>query len=173
VSTPAAALRFQVALALAGGLAACVAGQQRPNPSGYEEKATKFETVERLSDVPGLAPVRYSHAAWSPGELVFFAGQIPLDERGNLVGRGDFAAQAKQVFSNLRRVLEATGCSPADVLKIKYFLVGVDLERLHTLRTLVDSMFPGPKPASTLLGVASLANPEILIEVEMIAARRR
>jgi enamine deaminase RidA (YjgF/YER057c/UK114 family) len=130
--------------------------------------------VHFMVDVPGLAPAPgagYSYAAWSGRELVFFSGQVARDEHGALVGRGDFAAQAAQVFKNLRLALAAAGCSPSDVIKINYFIVGLTNDRLVAVRGLRDGLFPGDKPASTLVGVAALFDPDALLEIEVVAAR--
>ncbi len=128
-----------------------------------------------VPSVPGLhTPPGYSYAASAPGELVFFAGQVALDAEGKVVGPGDFEAQARRTFANLRLALEAAGCSPASVLKITYFVVGLTGERLKAIRAARDGLFPGAaKPAPTLIGVAALVDPEVLIEVEVVAARAR
>jgi enamine deaminase RidA (YjgF/YER057c/UK114 family) len=128
--------------------------------------------VQVIASVPGLAtPPGYSYAASAPGELVFFAGQVALDAQGNLVGRGDFAAQVRQAFANLGLALSAAGCSPAGVLRVSYYVVGLTRERLLAVRAARDEFFRGPKPAATLLGVAALFDPDALIEIEVIAVR--
>jgi enamine deaminase RidA (YjgF/YER057c/UK114 family) len=68
-------------------------------------------------------------------------------------------------------VLDAAGCSPAGVLKVTYFVVGLDRERLLAVRAARDAFFTGPKPAATLLGIAALFDPDALIEIEVIAVR--
>ena len=131
--------------------------------------------VRFVPSVPGLStPPGYSYAASESGELVFFAGQVPLDADGKVVGRGDFDAQVRKTFANLRLVLESAGCTPAGVLKITYFVVGLTPERRGAIRAARDELFPAAaKPASTLIGVAALFDPEVLIEVEVVAARAR
>jgi 2-iminobutanoate/2-iminopropanoate deaminase len=130
--------------------------------------------VRFIADVPGLAPApRYSYAASSSGELVFFAGQVAQDAQGALVGRGDFEAQTRQVFANLTLALKAAGCTFAEVLKVNYYIVGLNHERLLAVRSVRDGFFPGAKPASTLVGVAALFDPDALIEIEVVAARPR
>lgn len=125
-----------------------------------------------IPSVPGLAtPPGYSYAASSPGELVFFAGQVALDADGKVVGPGDFGAQVEKAFANLRLALEAAGCTPASVLKITYFVVGLTRDRLLAIRAARDQMFPAAKPASTLIGVAALFHPDVLVEIEVVAVR--
>lgn len=125
-----------------------------------------------LGSVPGLAtPPGYSYAASAPGELVFFAGQVALDPGGQMVGVNDFAAQARQAFANLGLALAAAGCSPATILRINYYVVGLDHARVLELRQARGEFLAGAKPASTLIGVAALFLPEALIEIEVVAAR--
>jgi len=131
--------------------------------------------VRLMKSVPGLAATPgYSYAASSPDELVFFSGQVPIDADGKIVGAGDFDAQMQKAFANLRLALAEAGCSPETVLRTSYFIVGLDAERLATFRRHRDAFFaPSARPASTLLGVAALFHPDCLIEVEVVAARRR
>jgi enamine deaminase RidA (YjgF/YER057c/UK114 family) len=129
-------------------------------------------SVHFLASVPGLStPPGYSYAASAPGELVLFAGQVALDAHGNMVGRGDFPAQVRQAFANLGLALTAAGCTPAGVLRVSYYVVGLTRERLLAIRSARDEFFPGAKPAATLLGVAALFDPDALIEIEVIAVR--
>lgn len=109
----------------------------------------------------------------APGELVFFAGYVALDPDGKMVGGGDFAAQLRQAFANLGLLLAAAGCSPASVLKVTCFVVGVTRERPLAIRTERDAFFTGPRPTATLHGVAALFDPDALIEIEVIAACAR
>jgi len=93
-----------------------------------------------------------------------------MDPRGALVGNGDFKAQARQVFANLGAVLAAAGLSYADVVKLTFFVVGLDHDRLVALREARDEVWPaGDRPASSLLGVAALFHPDVMIEIEALA----
>ena len=75
------------------------------------------------SDLP--TPPTYSHVVVATGSrLVFVAGQEPEDQQGNLVGSGDLAAQARQVFDNLGRALAAAAARPEQVTKITIYVVG-------------------------------------------------
>ena len=111
-------------------------------------------------------PQGYNHA-WKAGNTVFTAGQIALDKDGNLVGKGDFVAQAEQVFKNLKAVLSASGASLDDVVKLTTYLTR--MEDLAGLRDVRPRFFTGEPAASTLLFISALANPDLLIEVEAIA----
>src|SRR5215471_1730788 len=121
----------------------------------------------------GIAPgTGYSHVVvTSPGKLVFIAGQIARDKQGNLVGKGDLRAQAVQVFENLKAALAAAGATFNDVVKINWYVRDYKPESLAALRE-VRSMYVNKdnSPASTLIGVAALAQEDYLIEVEAVAA---
>ncbi len=100
---------------------------------------------------------------------MFVAGQEPEDERGNLVGAGDLAAQGQQVFANVGRALAAGGARPDQVTKITIFVVGYRREQLPVIDEARAALFGDHKPADTLVGVQALSRPEFLIEVEAVA----
>ena len=116
-----------------------------------------------------VKPTGYTHLVIAPdGRTVYIAGQVAFDSTGKVVGEGDFAAQAEQVFRNLKRALESVGGSMADLVKTTTFIT--DSERVPALRDIrarhLDKTQP---PANTLVVVSSLARPELLIEIEGVA----
>jgi enamine deaminase RidA (YjgF/YER057c/UK114 family) len=100
--------------------------------------------------------------------VVFLAGQAPLSADGELVAPGDFAGQARKTFENLATVLEQAGASFEAVVKMTAYLT--DTTRLpdyaRVRNEFVDASQP---PASTVVGVSSLAFPGMMIEVDAIA----
>jgi enamine deaminase RidA (YjgF/YER057c/UK114 family) len=115
-------------------------------------------------------PPTYSHVVVASGSnLVFVAGQEPEDEHGNVVGLGDLAVQAHQVFVNLGRALAAAGARPDQVARITIFVVRHRPEYLQVIEEARVALFGDHKPADTLVGVEALARPEYLIEVDAIA----
>jgi len=101
---------------------------------------------------------------------VYISGQVALDERGELVGKGDLATQARQAFENLARALAAAGAAPDDVVRLGVFIKGYDRTQAPVIRGAMREVFPGPGlPTSTWLGVQTLAMDELLIEVEATA----
>ena len=119
-------------------------------------------------DLP--APTTYTHVVIATGSrLVFVAGQEPEDEYGNLIGAGDLAVQARQVFSNVGRALAAAGARPEQVTKITIFVVDYRREHLPAIEAGRLALFGDHKPADTLVGVETLSRPDYLIEVEAIA----
>ncbi len=108
----------------------------------------------------------YSHA-WKVGDTIYVSGQVALDRDGKLVGPGDFEAQAVQAFENLKAVLEAAGAGLGDVVKTTVFLTHFAYR--DKFREVRARYFKEPFPASTLVSVESLAQPEWLIEIEAVA----
>jgi enamine deaminase RidA (YjgF/YER057c/UK114 family) len=101
--------------------------------------------------------------------MVMVSGQVPLDEAGRLVGAGDALAQARQVFRNIGAALVAAGASFADVVKLTVFLT--DIADLAAFREARDEVFDAAAPpASSLVQVVALVNPEFRIEIEAVAA---
>jgi len=115
-------------------------------------------------------PATYTQVIAATGSrLVFVAGQEPEDEQGNLVGSGDLAAQARQVFANVGRALAAGGARPEQVTKITIFVIHYRPEYLAAIEAGRVALFRDHKPADTLVGVEALSRPDYLIEVEAIA----
>ena len=102
------------------------------------------------------------------GRLLYIAGQVARDAAGEVLGKGDIRAQARQVFQNVRDVLQAAGGDLGDLLKITTYITNI--EDFPAVAEIRSSFFPGTLPASTLIVVTRLAQPELLIEVEGMAA---
>lgn len=112
----------------------------------------------------------YSQVVIARGtKLIFVAGQEPEDVNGKLVGKGDLAAQANQVFANLGRALAAAGAQPNQVAKITIYVVNHRRDYLPIIEEARVSLFGGHKPADVLVGIATLSNPDYLIEVDAVA----
>jgi enamine deaminase RidA (YjgF/YER057c/UK114 family) len=128
------------------------------------------QTPRQAVDVTGVAAPagHYSHGIVTSGRLLFVAGQVAHDEAGNLVGGDDAAAQARQVLTNLKRVVEAAGGRMEDVARSTLYLTR--LEDRGPVAEVRKEFFPSPPPANTLLVVASLAAPEYLVEIDAIVA---
>lgn len=119
-------------------------------------------------DLP--VPGTYSQVVVATGtRLVFVSGQEPEDVHGNLVGRGNLAIQSRQVFTNLGRALAAAGARPGQVAKITIYVVNHKREYLPVIEEARVRLFGDHKPADVLVGIATLSNPDYLIEVDAIA----
>ena len=119
----------------------------------------------RLDPDP-LEPYAFSQG-FRVGELVIVSGQAAIDQQGQIVGAGDFDAQAEQTFRNLARVLEAGGSSLDRIVKVTIFLT--DMSNFPKIVELRKRWFTPPYPADTIVEVSSLALPELEIEIEAIA----
>ena len=128
---------------------------ERLNPKGLFESPYFTHTVA----VNGAA------------KLVYVSGQVSYDPAGAVVGRGDMRAQTEQVFRSLTRNLKAAGATWGDVVKINGYMVGMTPDAITAYRE-GRTRFLDPKrlPASTLVGVDRLVHPDLLLEVEVIAA---
>jgi enamine deaminase RidA (YjgF/YER057c/UK114 family) len=117
-------------------------------------------------------PRFYSHAvtAEGTGKLVYVSGQVSWDAAGNVVGKGDMRAQAEQVFKNVEAALKVAGAGWGDVIKMNGYMVGMHGERVAAYREVRQRFLKeGALPASTLVGVERLVDPELLLEVEVVA----
>ncbi|MEU7426949.1 RidA family protein [Streptomyces sp. NPDC040750] len=123
----------------------------------------------RIPAPDGVAPAaQYSHVVSATGRLVAVSGQLALDEDGALVGPDDPAAQARQVFENLRRCLAAAGAGFEHVVKLTYFVT--DMAHMPAIRAARAAHIPDDRlPASSAVRVAGLVAPEFLLEVEATA----
>ncbi|MFI2631002.1 RidA family protein [Streptomyces collinus] len=128
-----------------------------------------MSVLTRIPAPDGVAAAaQYSHVVLGTGRFVAIAGQLALDEQGRLVGEGDPAAQARQVFENLRRCLASAGATFGDVVKLTYFVT--DMAHMPALRAARAGHIPDDRlPAASAVQVAALVRPEFLMEVEAFA----
>jgi 2-iminobutanoate/2-iminopropanoate deaminase len=111
----------------------------------------------------------YAHGVETPenAKLTFVAGQIGIDMDGNIPD--DFAGQADLAWQNCMTVLEHNRLRISDVVKITHFIT--DPANVAAYGAIREKYLGKIRPASTLLIVAGLAQPNLLVEVEMIAAK--
>lgn len=102
------------------------------------------------------------------GRMIFISGQVALDTAGNMVGAGDFRAQAQQVFENIKAALEAVGANFSHVVKFTIYVL--DVTHLPILREVRDQYVnTAQPPASTAMQVGALFQPGYLVEIEAVA----
>jgi enamine deaminase RidA (YjgF/YER057c/UK114 family) len=151
-------------LGLAAGWARTQIIKEKENQErkSMDQEQTNVRFINRAS-------AGYSHVVEvRGGRTLYIAGQIAVDKEGNLVGRGDFRAQVKQVFENLKARLEEGGATFKDVVKLNYYLTDASgVQALREMRN--DYINTENPPASTLVVVKQLVREEYLIEVEAIA----
>jgi 2-iminobutanoate/2-iminopropanoate deaminase len=128
-----------------------------------------FAQVKRTNPAPLSKPTGYTHVVevTGPAKTVYIAGQIAFDKDGAIVGAGDMKAQAEQVFKNLQAALDAAGAKFSDVVKMNTFIT--DMSKAPAVREVRARYFGETTPASTLVQVAALARPELMLEIEVIA----
>jgi enamine deaminase RidA (YjgF/YER057c/UK114 family) len=127
---------------------------------------------------PDVAPPRatYSHSVRSSGDVLWLAGQVPIDEQGDTVGLGDVARQLERVMHNIERILAAAGAGWDDVVRLTMYVVGAaNVGGARAARAkLWPELYPdGNYPTSTFLVVDRLASEEFLVEVETTAVLPR
>ena len=116
--------------------------------------------------------VGYSHIAKiTGGTLVHVAGQAPFDEKGQVVGKGDFVAQFAQVMRNLKTAIEAVGGQPTQYTVLTIYITDLAAywDNKKPLGAVYQQVFGKYFPAITLVEVSRLYNPECMIEISAIA----
>jgi enamine deaminase RidA (YjgF/YER057c/UK114 family) len=112
----------------------------------------------------------YSDAVMvSGGTAIYVSGQVPTNDKGELIGKGDLRAQTIQVFENLKKVLAQAGADLENVVKVNTYIVNCKPDDVAVFRAVRKTYFLKDPPASTLVGVTSLVDPGFLIEIEVVA----
>ena len=101
------------------------------------------------------------------GDTVYVSGTVAWGEDGRLVGEGDVYAQAKQAIANIEKALIEAGASLNDVVRTRIYLI--DISRLEEAARAHGEAFGEIRPASSMVEVSALAEPQMLVEVEAIA----
>ena len=122
--------------------------------------------IQIKTDPDFYAPYKVAQA-YRAGDLIFVSGQASIDDSGNIVGVGDFDAQARQTYGNLQRVLEAGGSSLSKIIKMNVYIK--DMANFPKILALRERYLTPPYPAETLVEISSLALPELEIEIEAVA----
>lgn len=127
--------------------------------------------IQRLNPPTLSKPTGYSHATLvTAGRQLHISGQVALNAAGEIVGKGDLAAQADQVYQNLAAALAAAGADMRHVFKIVTYVVDLDPARAADIRKVrLRYLAEGEYPASTMVGTTALVHPDFLIEIEAIA----
>ena len=113
-------------------------------------------------------PANYSPGVLvKSGQLLFIAGQTALDSNGNVVGIGDPAAQTRQIYENIGRILGAAGGTFADLVKITRYMTDVAFK--EQINRVQREYLTEDPPASTGIVVKGLAREEFLVEIEAVA----
>ena len=148
------------------GLTAQFAAAQAERAS-KETAKVQFLNPEGLSKPNGYTQVVVAQ----PRKMVYVSGQVPLNAKGEVVGKGDLRAQVTQVMDNLKTALTAAGATMNDVVKVNYYVVNLKPENVSVIREVRSKYFSAEHPpAGTLVGVTSLVQEGYMIEIEAEAA---
>jgi len=111
----------------------------------------------------------YSHVvSVEPRQLIFVSGQLARDREGRIVGAGDMRAQLRQTLENLKSALEAAGASLSDLVRTNTYVTDIDAYFKHT--DIRMEYYSHAMPTSTTVEVRRLAQPELMVEIDAIAA---
>jgi len=111
-------------------------------------------------------PLGYSHIV-KVGDTVHVSGQLPLDQEGNIVGKGDMAAQTEKTYENLKRCLKTVGATMYDIVMLRIFVTNLD--EFDKTRDIRKKYFGKYRPATTGLEISRLYFPDAMIEVDAMA----
>jgi enamine deaminase RidA (YjgF/YER057c/UK114 family) len=130
-------------------------------PKDYINPSSLFRSVDN----------GFSQAVAASGtRTLYVSGQTAWDANRQLVGGTDLAEQARQAFRNVQTVVEASGGTLGDVVSLRIYVVAYGPEKAKAVGNALRESFSGPaKPATTWIGVVSLADPGFLIEIEATA----
>jgi 2-iminobutanoate/2-iminopropanoate deaminase len=127
---------------------------------------TKFKNPSSIA-----TPKGYSHAAivdLGNCEMIILSGQVPFDQKGDLVGAGDVSKQTEQVFLNIKNIMSEVGGAMENVIKIGVFMR--DVSHIQNFRDVRDKFIDSKNPpTSTLIEVNKLFREDVLIEIEATA----
>lgn len=118
-----------------------------------------------------MSAIGYTHVVTTgPGKTIYISGQVPVNQKAEIQGVGDFKTQVEQTFKNLETALKGAGVTFNDVVKLNIFVVDYTPEYLPILREVRSKYLnQANPPAITLAGAAALYHPDVKIEVEVVA----
>lgn len=106
-------------------------------------------------------------------KTIYVSGQVSYDNDGNIVGENDLEAQTAQVYRNISTALACVGATMDDIVKTTLYVKALDPEKAKIIRKArTPFLSERSLPTSTMVGVASLAKPALLLEVEAIAIKQ-
>lgn len=122
----------------------------------------------RTLRVKGLMePISHFSDAVIAGHTLYVSGLVATNEAGEVIGAGDVVEQTRQIFRNLKSILDAAGATPADVAKVTIFMR--DVAQRPLINPIRQEFFGPHRPASTLVEINRLVRDELLLEIEAVA----
>ncbi len=126
------------------------------------------KSILQSGEVASPAGIMSQGVAVPAGRMVFVSGQVARGVDGQLVGRGDIRAQTRKVLENVRSVLAEGGATMDDVVKVTVFVTNLT-EHFSAIHEVRSEFFTSDYPASTLVEISRLVDPDMLIEIEAVA----
>ncbi len=135
---------------------------------------TTLHAQNKFINPDGLSkPTSYTHVVVSGG-TIYISGQVANNEKGEVVGKGDLRAQVTRVFENLATCLKSVDAKFSDIVKMNTYVVNMKPEDMAVIREVRKNYLTTENPpASTLVGVQALANPDYLIEIEVVVTKKQ
>ena len=130
------------------------------------------DTVTKINPdtLPDAGALGYSQVTTcEPGKLVFLSGQVAWTRDGGEVP-SDMAGQAAIAFDNVKKALASVDATPDNVTSMRLYVVNLSPDNMAAAGGPLGAFFGGQAPCVTAIGVTSLAAPELLIEIEVVAA---
>ncbi len=122
----------------------------------------------RTLRAPGLMePISHFSDAVIAGRTLYVSGLVATNEAGEVIGAGDVVEQTRQIFRNLKSILDAAGAKPADVAKVTIFMR--DVAQRPLINPIRQEFFGPHRPASTLVEISRLVRDDLLLEIEAVA----
>lgn len=105
------------------------------------------------------------------GGRLMFANAVAFDQQYEVVGAGDFGVQMRQALANIRAMLDDVAAAPADICQMRINVVGMNDETRFQVRDALEEFYgPQERASNALIGIDRLARPDLLVEIEVIAA---
>jgi enamine deaminase RidA (YjgF/YER057c/UK114 family) len=123
---------------------------------------------DTLPDAAGMGYTQVTTA--QAGEMIFMSGQVAWRRDGSPVPDA-LSDQAKIAADNVRMGLEAVGAGPANITAMRIYVVGLTAQNSAEAAAPLADLFGGQAPCVTMIGVSSLALPELKIEMEVTAVK--
>jgi 2-iminobutanoate/2-iminopropanoate deaminase len=133
---------------------------KKPTPGRLERKVIKEGHFDKLLNTHYSEGIRV-------GNLVFVAGQLPVDDQLNLTGKNDPDKQARKVFQNMQGILEEAGATMQDVVMLNLYVTDIGL--ISKIAQARRDYFGSNRPVATLVEVSRLAHADAVVEVNAIA----
>ncbi len=124
------------------------------------------QNIQRINPEGMTQPTAFTHLV-KTGNLMFISGQTSVDSEWNIIGKGDMAAQVRQVLKNMKSVLASQGADFSNVVKVTIYTT--DADEYQTTGDIRSEYFTDGAPASTLVQIERLARPEFMVEIEAVA----